>query len=166
VSIKKKSDAGWCFDNSFAHLPEVFFSPTKPEPVRHAGQILLNETVAKDLGLTIEILRLDGPQVFAGNEIPSGAMPIAQAYAGHQFGHFTNLGDGRAILLGEHLTPDKQRVDVQLKGSGRTPYSRSGDGRAALGPMIREYIISEGMESLGIPTTRSLSVTATGESVL
>ena len=166
MTTKKKSDAGWCFDNSFAHLPEVFFSPVKPEPVRHAGQILLNEKLAKDLGLNVDILRLDGPQVFAGNEIPSGAMPLAQAYAGHQFGHFTNLGDGRAILLGEHLTPDKQRVDVQLKGSGRTPYSRSGDGRAALGPMIREYVISEGMESLGIPTTRSLSVTATGESVL
>ena len=166
MSIKKNSDVGWCFDHSFAHLPEVFFSPTKPEPVRHVGQILLNEKLADDLGLNVETLRLDGPPVFAGNEIPSGAMPIAQAYAGHQFGHFTNLGDGRAILLGEHLTPDKQRVDVQLKGSGRTPYSRSGDGRAALGPMIREYIISEGMESLGIPTTRSLSVTATGESVL
>jgi uncharacterized protein YdiU (UPF0061 family) len=166
VTIKKNSDAGWCFDNTFTHLPEVFFSPTKPEPVRHAGPILLNETLAEGLGLNVEILRLDGRQVFAGNEIPSGAMPIAQAYAGHQFGHFTNLGDGRAILLGEHLTPNKQRVDVQLKGSGRTPYSRSGDGRAALGPMIREYIISEGMESLGIPTTRSLSVTATGESVL
>ena len=166
MTIQKKSDAGWCFDNSFTHLPEVFFSSTKPEPVRHAGQILLNDTLAEDLGLNVEILRSTGAQVFAGNEMPPGAMPLAQAYAGHQFGHFTNLGDGRAILLGEHLTPDKQRVDVQLKGSGRTPYSRSGDGRAALGPMIREYIISEGMESLGIPTTRSLSVAATGESVL
>lgn len=126
----------------------------------------MNDTLAEDLGLNVEILRSTGAQVFAGNEMPPGAMPLAQAYAGHQFGHFTNLGDGRAILLGEHLTPDKQRVDVQLKGSGRTPYSRSGDGRAALGPMIREYIISEGMESLGIPTTRSLSVAATGESVL
>jgi uncharacterized protein YdiU (UPF0061 family) len=104
--------------------------------------------------------------VCAGNELPPGAEPIAQAYAGHQFGHFTNLGDGRAILLGEQLAPDGRRFDIQLKGAGRTRYSRGGDGRAALGPMLREYIVSEGMHALGIPSTRSLAVAATGEAVL
>ena len=103
--------------------------------------------------------------IFAGNGVPEGADPIAQAYAGHQFGHFTGLGDGRAILLGEHLAPDGERFDIQLKGSGRTEFSRGGDGRAALGPMLREYIISEAMHALGIPTTRSLAVATTGEQV-
>ena len=103
--------------------------------------------------------------MFAGNELPPGAEPIAQAYAGHQFGHFTNLGDGRAILLGEHVTPDGRRFDIQLKGSGRTRYSRNGDGRAALGPMLREYLVSEGMHALGIATSRSLAVATTGEAV-
>jgi len=103
--------------------------------------------------------------VLVGNRIPRGAFPLAQAYAGHQFGHFTMLGDGRAILLGEHLTPAGKRVDIQLKGAGRTTYSRGGDGRAALGPMLREYIISEAMYGLGIPTTRSLAVVLTGEVV-
>jgi uncharacterized protein YdiU (UPF0061 family) len=161
-----KQDAGWSFDNSFVQLPEAFFSRTNPEPVKHAVKVLFNEGLANDLGLDVDILRSSGVQVFAGNEIPAGAAPLAQAYAGHQFGHFTNLGDGRAVLLGEHVTPTKRRVDIQLKGSGRTCYSRSGDGRAVLGPMLREYIISEGMHSLGIPTTRSLAVTATGENVL
>ena len=108
----------------------------------------------------------DGVAVLAGNQIPEGALPLAQAYAGHQFGHFTMLGDGRALLLGEQITPQGERVDIQLKGSGRTPYSRGGDGRAALGPMLREYIISEAMHALGIPTTRSLAVVTTGESVI
>ena len=115
----------------------------------------------------IEALQSDeGIAVFAGNEIPEGAFPLAQAYAGHQFGHFTMLGDGRAVLLGEQITPAGERVDIQLKGSGRTPYSRGGDGRAALGPMLREYIISEAMHALGIPTTRSLAVVSTGEPVI
>src|SRR5690606_24621976 len=100
-----------------------------------------------------------------GNDLPPGAAPIAQAYAGHQFGHFTTLGDGRAILLGEQITPQGERFDIQLKGSGRTPFSRNGDGRASLGPMLREYIISEALHALGIPTTRSLAVTGTGEEV-
>jgi serine/tyrosine/threonine adenylyltransferase len=108
----------------------------------------------------------DGVAVLAGNRIPEGAVPLAQAYAGHQFGHFTLLGDGRALLIGEQITPSGERFDVQLKGSGRTPYSRGGDGRAALGPMLREYIISEAMHALGIPTTRSLAVVITGESVI
>ena len=104
--------------------------------------------------------------MLSGNQIPEGIQPFAQAYAGHQFGNFTMLGDGRAIVLGEHITPSGQRYDIQLKGSGRTPYSRGGDGRAALGPMLREYIISEAMHALGIPTTRSLAVITTGEKVL
>ena len=166
VMTEGKQDAGWSFDNSFVQLPEAFFSRTNPEPVKHAVKVLFNEDLANDLGLDVDILRSSGVQVFAGNEIPAGSAPLAQAYAGHQFGHFTNLGDGRAVLLGEHVTPTKHRVDIQLKGSGRTCYSRSGDGRAVLGPMLREYIISEGMHSLGIPTTRSLAVTATGENVL
>src|ERR1700755_3476592 len=106
-----------------------------------------------------------GAAIFAGTAVPEGAQPLAQAYAGHQFGHFTTLGDGRAILLGEQITPSGDRVDVQLKGAGRTRFSRGGDGRAALGPMLREYIISEAMHALGIPTTRSLAVVTTGEAV-
>ncbi|MFM8497655.1 MAG: protein adenylyltransferase SelO, partial [Planctomycetia bacterium] len=112
------------------------------------------------------VLRTAGAATFAGNDVPPGAEPLAQAYAGHQFGHFTNLGDGRAILLGEQIAPDGRRFDIQLKGSGRTPYSRNGDGRAALGPMLREFLISEGMHALGIPTTRSLAIATTGEAVL
>jgi uncharacterized protein YdiU (UPF0061 family) len=108
----------------------------------------------------------DGVAVLAGNQIPEGALPLAQAYAGHQFGYFNMLGDGRALLLGEQIIPKGTRVDIQLKGSGRTAYSRGGDGRAALGPMLREYIISEAMHALGIPTTRSLAVVTTGESVI
>ena len=108
----------------------------------------------------------NGIAVFAGNEVPEGALPLAQAYAGHQFGHFAMLGDGRAMLIGEQITPLGERFDIQLKGSGRTPYSRGGDGRAALGPMLREYIISEAMHALGIPTTRSLAVVTTGESII
>ena len=123
--------------------------------------------MATSLGLNVQALQSDdGVAVLAGNQIPEGALPLAQAYAGHQFGHFTMLGDGRALLLGEQITPLGERVDIQLKGSGRTPYSRGGDGRAALGPMLREYIISEAMHALGIPTTRSLAVVSTGESII
>jgi uncharacterized protein YdiU (UPF0061 family) len=118
------------------------------------------------LGLEVEALeRPEGAAIFAGNALPDGGRPIAQAYAGHQFGHFTALGDGRAILLGEQITPCGDRVDIQLKGAGHTRFSRRGDGRAALGPMLREYIISEAMHALGIPTTRSLAVVTTGEPV-
>lgn len=127
--------------------------------------VVLNEKLPTELGLDAGLLRGEGAEIFSGNRIPERADPIAQAYAGHQFGHFTNLGDGRAILLGEQLTPGGQRFDIQLKGSGRTPYSRRGDGRAALGPMLREYLVSEAMHALGIPTTRSLAVVATGEQV-
>jgi uncharacterized protein YdiU (UPF0061 family) len=158
--------AGWRFDNSYGRLPAPLFSPAVPVPVREPRLVLVNDQLAAELGLDADVLRAAGAGVFAGNELPPGAEPIAQAYAGHQFGGFTNLGDGRAILLGEQLAPDGRRFDVQLKGAGRTRYSRSGDGRAALGPMLREYIVSEGMHALGIPTTRSLAVAATGEAVL
>ena len=128
--------------------------------------IILNDPLATSLGLNVQALQSnDGVEVLAGNQIPEGALPLAQAYAGHQFGHFNMLGDGRALLLGEQITPQGERVDIQLKGSGRTPYSRRGDGRAALGPMLREYIISEAMHALGIPTTRSLAVVTTGETI-
>jgi uncharacterized protein YdiU (UPF0061 family) len=157
---------GWNFENSYVRLPEYFYQRTNPVPVQAPRLVVFNRKLSDALGL--DTAALDGPGgagVFAGNTLPEGAEPIAQAYAGHQFGHFTMLGDGRAILLGEHVTPGGQRFDVQLKGSGRTMFSRRGDGRAALGPMLREYIISEAMHALGIPTTRSLAVVATGEHV-
>jgi uncharacterized protein YdiU (UPF0061 family) len=158
------SNPGWRWDHSYTKLPELFFTKTRPVQVREPRGVILNRLLAEALGLNADLL--ENGAVFSGNEIPAGADPIAQAYAGHQFGHFTNLGDGRAILLGEHLAPDGKRFDIQLKGSGRTPFSRGGDGRAALGPMLREYIISEAMHALGIPTTRSLAVVATGEEVI
>ncbi|QWU18554.1 Uncharacterized conserved protein YdiU, UPF0061 family [Paenibacillus sophorae] len=160
-------ETGWNFDNSYARLPESFFTRQDPSPVRSPKLVILNDPLAASLGLNVQALqRSDGAAVLAGNEIPEGAEPLAQAYAGHQFGHFTMLGDGRALLLGEQITPRGERVDIQLKGPGRTPYSRRGDGRAALGPMLREYIISEAMHALGIPTTRSLAVVTTGESIV
>jgi uncharacterized protein YdiU (UPF0061 family) len=129
--------------------------------------VKFNDSLAASLGLQKEQLQSqEGVSILAGNSFPKGAFPLAQAYAGHQFGHFNMLGDGRALLIGEQVTPSGERVDLQLKGSGRTPYSRGGDGRAALGPMLREYIISEAMQALGIPTTRSLAVVTTGESIV
>lgn len=160
------AEAGWRFDNSYARLPETLFARSLPTAVRAPTVVVINLPLACELGLDPAALREDGAGVFAGNDVPPGADPIAQAYAGHQFGHFTNLGDGRAILLGEQITPDGRRFDIQLKGSGRTRYSRGGDGRAALGPMLREYVISESMHALGIPTTRSLAVAKTGEVVM
>lgn len=159
-------EPGWNFDNSYTTLPKSFFSRLNPPPVRSPKLAILNEHLAKSLGLNVEALQSEEViAMLAGNKTPEGAMPLAQAYAGHQFGHFTMLGDGRALLLGEQITPTGERFDIQLKGSGRTPYSRGGDGRAALGPMLREYIISEAMHGLGIPTTRSLAVVTTGESI-
>ncbi len=158
------ANPGWRWDHSYARLPEVFFKRTLPVPVSSPRLVVFNRPLAVALGLDPALL--ENSAIFAGNEIPEGADPIAQAYAGHQFGSFTSLGDGRAILLGEQITPDGSRFDIQLKGSGRTPYSRGGDGRAALGPMLREYIISEAMHALGIPTTRSLAVTTTGDEVI
>ncbi|SDJ79170.1 protein adenylyltransferase SelO [Sediminibacillus albus] len=158
---------GWNFDNSYARLPERFFEIAQPTEVSSPKTVLYNQQVAEDLGLVVKTLRTEeGTAIFAGNKIPEGAHPIAQAYAGHQFGNFTMLGDGRAVLLGEQVTPDGTRKDIQLKGSGRTPFSRGGDGRATLGPMLREYIISEAIHALGIPTNRSLAVVTTGESVM
>ena len=157
-------NTGWNFDNSYVRLPKIFFSSQKPTPVQSPELVMLNGTLAKELGLDLKALQA-GVEVFAGNQLPQGAEPIAQAYAGHQFAHFTMLGDGRALLLGEQITPEGKRFDIGLKGSGRTPYSRGGDGRAALGPMLREYIISEAMHALGIPTSRSLAVVTTGEPV-
>ncbi|MBU8881239.1 YdiU family protein [Bacillus sp. FJAT-29790] len=160
-------ETGWNFDNSYARLPKSFFSGINPTPVRSPKLIILNNQLAASLGLDVKKLQSeDGVSVLAGNMIPEGASPLAQAYAGHQFGHFNMLGDGRAVLLGEQISPQGERVDIQLKGSGRTPYSRGGDGRAALGPMLREYIISEAVNALGIPTTRSLAVVTTGEPVI
>ncbi|QAY67591.1 protein adenylyltransferase SelO [Paenibacillus protaetiae] len=157
---------GWRFDNSYTRLPELLFTRHNATPVQAPQLVVVNEALAASLGLDSEALRsTEGAAELAGNRVPDGAEPLAQAYAGHQFGHFNRLGDGRALLLGEHLTPAGARVDIQLKGSGRTPYSRGGDGRSALGPMLREYIMSEAMHALGIPTTRSLAVAATGEPV-
>ncbi|MGC5773081.1 protein adenylyltransferase SelO [Paenibacillus pabuli] len=160
-------DKGWHFDNSYARLPQTFFTRQEAEPVQSPKMMIFNTLLAESLGLNAGALNSDeGTNVFAGNLIPEGAEPLAQAYAGHQFGNFNMLGDGRALLLGEQITPQGERVDIQLKGSGRTPYSRAGDGRAAVGPMLREYIISEAMYGLGIPTTRSLAVVSTGENII
>jgi len=159
-------ETGWNLESSYARLPKSFSTRLNPTAVRSPKLIILNESLATSLGLSVQALQSkEGIDVLAGNDIPEGASPLAQAYAGHQFGHFAMLGDGRAVLLGEQIMPLGERVDIQLKGSGLTPYSRGGDGRAALGPMLREYIISEAMQALGIPTTRSLAVVTTGESV-
>ena len=159
-----KPSTGWKFDNSYLNLPRMLYTKVLPTKVRFPELVLLNKNLSESLALNTDYLNSElGSAIFSGNQIPEGAEPIAQAYAGHQFGYFTFLGDGRAILLGEHVTPTGKRFDIQLKGAGITPYSRRGDGRAALGPMIREYIISEAMHNLGIPTTRSLAVTTTGE---
>ncbi|ETT86171.1 YdiU family protein [Viridibacillus sp. FSL R5-0477] len=165
--MTKNNEVGWNFDNSYSRLPKSFFSSINPTPAISPELIIFNSELATSLGLNVqELQKEDGIEIFAGNQIPEGASPLAQAYAGHQFGHFNMLGDGRAILLGEHISPNGKRIDIQLKGSGRTPYSRGGDGRATLGPMLREYIISEAMHAFEIPTTRSLAVVTTGEPVL
>ncbi len=161
------NSTGWNFDNSYARLPQSFFSKLKLNPVPKPKLIILNDSLATPIGLNAEALKSEeNIAVFSGNRMPEGSLPLAQAYAGHQFGNFTMLGDGRAMLIGEQITPSGERVDIQLKGSGRTPFSRGGDGRAALGPMLREYIISEAMHALQIPTTRSLAVVTTGESIV
>jgi uncharacterized protein YdiU (UPF0061 family) len=158
--------AGWRLEHTYAELPQLFYSDAAPTTVREPRLVAFNRPLATMLGLELETLeRPEGAAIFAGNALPEGGRPIAQAYAGHQYGHFTALGDGRAILLGEQITPSGDRMDIQLKGAGQTRFSRRGDGRAALGPMLREYIISEAMHALGIPTTRSLAVVTTGEAV-
>jgi protein adenylyltransferase len=157
---------GWRLEHTYAELPQLFYRNASPTAVREPRLAAFNRPLATMLGLEPDTLEgPEGARIFAGNVLPDGARPIAQAYAGHQFGHFTALGDGRAILLGEQITPSGERMDIQLKGAGQTRFSTRGDGRAALGPMLREYIISEAMHALGIPTTRSLAVVATGEPV-
>ena len=158
---------GWHFDNSYSKLSKTFKEEIRPTPVHDPELIILNEELAKNLNLNFSgIDKKKLAEIFSGNSLPDGTNSIAQAYAGHQFGHFTMLGDGRAVLLGEHLVNKNQRFDIQFKGSGRTSFSRGGDGRAALGPMLREYIISEAINALKIPTTRSLAVVKTGEKVV
>lgn len=165
--MTNQKETGWNLRNSYAELPNIFFTPLDPNPVSSPKIVKFNDSLAASLGLQKEQLQSqEGVSILAGNSVPKGASPLAQAYAGHQFGHFNMLGDGRAMLIGEQVTPSGERVDLQLKGSGRTPYSRGGDGRAALGPMLREYMISEAMQTLGIPTTRSLAVVTTGESIV
>jgi uncharacterized protein YdiU (UPF0061 family) len=158
---------GWLFDNTYSKLPKSFLENIKPVPVKDPKLIILNKNLAEQLNLDFsKFSDTDLAQMFSGNSLPEGSETIAQAYAGHQFGHFTMLGDGRAVMLGEHLDKENKRFDIQFKGSGRTSFSRSGDGRAVLGPMLREYIISEAMHALNIPTTRSLAVVSTGEEVI
>jgi uncharacterized protein YdiU (UPF0061 family) len=155
------------FDNSYARLPDRFFTRQAPVPVEAPGLIAVNHALAERLGLTLPGDPAETAAIFAGNALPEGAEPIAQVYAGHQFGGWVpQLGDGRAVLLGEVVAPDGARFDIQLKGAGRTPYSRMGDGRAWLGPVLREYIVSEAMAALNIPTTRALAAVTTGEIVL
>ena len=155
------------FDNTYARLPARLFAELGPTPVRAPQLVALNDALARMLGLDPAALQTpEGAAVLAGNTIPDGARPIAQAYAGHQFGHWNpQLGDGRAILLGEIVGSDGLRRDIQLKGAGRTPWSRGGDGRAWLGPVLREYLCSEAMAAIGVPTTRALAATLTGEDV-
>ena len=158
---------GWHFDNTYSKLSNTFKENIKPTPVHDPELVILNEELASTLNLDFsKIHKKKLAEIFSGNTIPEETNTIAQAYAGHQFGHFTMLGDGRAVLLGEHLVNNDNRFDIQFKGSGRTSFSRGGDGRAALGPMLREYIISEAIHSLNIPTTRSLAVVKTGEKVV
>ena len=158
---------GWCFDNTYSRLPDPFKEEINPVPVKNPEIVILNKTLSKELNLDFSNLNEKKiSELFSGNSLPAGSNSIAQAYAGHQFGHFTMLGDGRAVLIGEHLSKKKERFDIQFKGSGKTTFSRNGDGRAALGPMLREYIISEAMYNLNIPTTRSLAVVKTGEEVI
>ena len=158
---------GWRFDNTYSKLPDPFISNISPVPVKSPELIILNDNLSKQLGLNFSLIsKKELSNLFSGNSLPEGSKSIAQAYAGHQFGHFTMLGDGRAVLIGEHISKNNERFDIQFKGSGQTPFSRNGDGRAALGPMLREYIISEAMHSLNIPTTRSMAVVKTGEDVV
>ena len=167
MNIQKTNKVAWHFNHSYTKLPKDFFVEQLPVKVSNPKLILLNEPLLKALGLDIEALSPEAwGNIFSGNELPEKAHPIAEAYAGHQFGHFALLGDGRAVLFGEHINPEGDHFDIQFKGSGQTPYSRRGDGRAALGPMLREFIISEAMNALNIPTTRSLAVVTTGESVM
>src|ERR1700689_4081253 len=156
------------FENTYARLPERFYARVDPTPVAAPRLVKVNTELARKLGLDPDALASpQGGEILAGNRLAEGSEPVAEAYAGHQFGHFVpQLGDGRANLLGEVLGRDGVRYDIQLKGSGRTPFSRGGDGRAALGPVLREYIVSEAMAALGVPTTRALAAVTTGQQVI
>tara|TARA_B100000003_G_scaffold145023_1_gene130338 strand:- start:1051 stop:2499 length:1449 start_codon:yes stop_codon:yes gene_type:complete len=157
---------GWHFNNTYSKLSDTFREEIKPVPVNDPELVIFNESLASELNLDFSnVDRYELSKIFSGNLLPQGSNSIAQAYAGHQFGHFTMLGDGRAVLIGEHTTKSNEKYDIQLKGSGKTSFSRNGDGRAALGPMLREYIISEAMNGLNIPSTRSLAVVKTGEKI-
>ncbi|MEG0306443.1 MAG: YdiU family protein [Clostridium sp.] len=161
--MKEKS---FNLENSYMGLPNIFYREQKPSHVPSPELVVLNYSLIEELGLNVKELESSyGVEILSGNKIPEGGIPIAKAYGGHQFGHFTMLGDGRAVLIGEQITPRGHRVDIELKGSGKTPYSRGGDGKASLGSMLREYIISEAMNGLGIPSTRSLAVVTTGETI-
>ena len=161
-----KNNMNWNFDNSYSRLSDAFKEHIEPIAVKNPELVLMNMDLIEELNLDFsKIDKNELAALFTGNILPEGSNAIAQAYAGHQFGHFTMLGDGRAVLIGEHLTKNNERYDVQFKGSGKTAFSRNGDGRAALGPMLREYIISEAMNGLNIPTTRSLAVVKTGEKI-
>tara|TARA_B100000963_G_scaffold294698_1_gene265410 strand:- start:28650 stop:30110 length:1461 start_codon:yes stop_codon:yes gene_type:complete len=160
------TNIGWHFDNSYSKLPQTLLSKLKPQPVKNPTLHIFNYSLSEEMNLNFSSTsKEDIATIFSGNRLPQGSETIAQAYAGHQFGNFTLLGDGRALVIGEHLDKKNRRHDLQLKGSGKTPYSRNADGRAALGPMLREYIISEAMHVMKIPTTRSLAVVGTGEDV-
>jgi uncharacterized protein YdiU (UPF0061 family) len=165
--LSSSHEIRFSFDNTYARLPEHFFARLDPSPVAAPRLVKANEDLARKLGLNADALKSnDGVEFLAGNRVAEGAEPLAQAYAGHQFGHFVpQLGDGRTNLLGEVVGRDGKRYDIQLKGSGRTPFSRGGDGRAALGPVLREYIVCEAMAALGVPTTRALAAVTTGEGV-
>src|ERR1700733_6131569 len=167
MTVLAKAVEPFTFDNSYARLPDRFFVRQPPVPVETPRLVRLNENLARHLGLdAAQLATTEGVAFLAGNRVPEGGEPLAMAYAGHQFGSFVpQLGDGRAILLGEVIDRDGVRRDIQLKGAGRTPFSRQGDGRAALGPVLREYILSESMAALGIPTTRALAAVTTGETV-
>ena len=162
-----KNNINWNFDNTYSRLPDPFREKINPVKVKNPELVMLNKSLAEDLNLDFSGLdQAKLSALFSGNELPNNSRSIAQAYAGHQFGHFTMLGDGRAVLIGEHISKSNHRYDIQFKGSGKTAFSRNGDGRAALGPMLREYLISESMHFLNIPTTRSLAVAKTGEKVI
>ena len=161
-----KNKFGFEIDNTYLSLPPVLYSVQMAVPVKDPEIILFNVDLALEMGLDEELLKSsEGAQILSGNQTLPDVSSYAQAYSGHQFGYFNHLGDGRALMIGEHVKPEGSRVDIQLKGSGPTPYSRRGDGRAGLSPMLREYLISEAMAGLGVPTTRSLAVVSTGEDV-
>jgi len=160
-------DLGFNFDTTYTDLPTSFFHVDSPSEFPEPQVVIVNQALAESMGIDVSVLSEDQQAaLFCGNLVPEGSIPFSQAYAGHQFGHFTMLGDGRAHMMGEHTTPEGAKVDLQFKGSGPTPYSRRGDGLAVIGPMLREYIISEALYALGIPTTRSLAVVSTGKKVV